>query len=164
MGIFSTPPPLREDIKAAISPLFFSASVHEKTQKNGLERVAKSQEAILGALKPGEDITVIIPCYAGNTGYHGLAIATSERVLELTGKRISTEIPLAEIVDVKRMASPHGTFLLVLISDTAAPFAQFAHGDLSNRSTRTYWDNVMQVPMLTRDLMTDFIQKTGFSE
>jgi hypothetical protein len=74
--------------------------------------------------------------------HHAGRVSRSERALELIGKRIAKEIPLSGTVDVNRLASPHGTFMLAL-SDTAAPFAQFAQGDLRNRSTRVYWDNAI---------------------
>jgi len=163
MGLFSPPLPLRDEIKAAISPFLFLEDVSKKTQQDGQSKIAKSQEAILAALKPGEELIVIVPCYAGNTGYDGLAIATTERLLHFKGSRISKEMSRSSLADVDRMASPHGTFLLALISEKAAPFAQFATGDLRNRSTQVYWEGTIQVPMLTRPLMEDFIRKTGFS-
>jgi hypothetical protein len=163
MGLFSSPPPLRDDIKAAISPFLF-VDVQKKTQQDGLSKIAKSQEAILAALKPGEELIAIVPCYAGNTGYAGLAIATSERLLDFKGSRIRKEMSRSSLAAVKRMASPHGTFLLALISEKAAPFVQFAGGDVRNKSTQLYWEGTIQVPMLTQSLMEDFIQKTGFSE
>ena len=163
MGLFSSPPPLRDEIKAAISPFLF-VDVQKKTQQDGLSKIAKSQEAILAALKPGEELIAIVPCYAGNTGYAGLAIATTERLLDLKGGRIRKEMSRSSLAAVKRMASPHGTFLLALISEKAAPFAEFARGDLRNKSTHLYWEGTIQVPMLTQSLMDDFIQKAGFSE
>jgi hypothetical protein len=164
MGLFSSPPPLCDELKGAISPYLFLEDVSKKTQQDGQSRIAKSQEALLATLKPGEEFIVIVPCYAGNTGYDGLAIATTERLLHFKGRRISQEMSRSSLADVKRMASPHGTFLLALISEKAAPFAQFATGDLGNRSTKMYWEGTIQVPMLTQLLMDDFVQKAGFSD
>jgi len=164
MGLFSSPPPLRDEIKAAISPFLFLEDVSKKTQQDGQAKIAKSQDAILASLKRGEELIVIIPCYAGNTGYDGLAIATTERLMRFKGNHIAKEMSRSSLADVKRMASPHGTFLLALISEKAAPFAQFARGDLRNKSTHLYWEGTIQVPMLTQSLMDDFIQKAGFSD
>jgi hypothetical protein len=164
MGLFSSPPPLRDEIKAAISPFLFADDVQKKSQQDGQSRIAKSQEAILSALKTGEELIAIVPCYAGNTGYYALAIATTKRLLDFKGGRIRKEMSRSSLADVKRMASPYGTFLLALISEKAAPFVQFAGGDPRNKSTHLYWEGTIQVPMLTQSLMEDFIQKTGFSE
>jgi hypothetical protein len=163
MGLFSSPPALLDEVEAVVSPFLFEEAIGEKTQQGALARIAKSQDALLAALKPREELIVIVPCYAGNTGYGGLAVVTTERLLHFIGSRIVKEIPRTSLADVERMASPHGTFLLALISEKAAPFSQFANGDLRNRSTKIYWEGTIQVPMLTQPLMDDFVQKAGFS-
>lgn len=164
MGLFSSPPALRDEVKAAISPFLFADNVHQKTQADGQLRVAKSQEALLGALKPGEEILVIVPCYAGNTGYAGLVISTTERLLEISGKHVYKEMARSSLADVKRMASPHGSFLLALISEKAAPVSDFAQSDpRNNRSARVYWEGTIQVPILTQQMMNHFVQSTGYS-
>lgn len=163
MGLFSSPPPpLRNDVKAAITPFLFADDVREKTRADSQSKIAKSQETLLGALNANEKLAVIVPVYDG--GYAGLVVATTERLLELKGKRIAKQFSLSSLAAVERMTSPHGTFLLALISDEALPFAKFALGEGRNRSTQLYWAGTIQAPILTKAMMDHFVQATGYSE
>jgi hypothetical protein len=159
VALFSSPPPLAEDVKGAVSPFFFLDEVGRRDQKQGLAKLATSQEAITSALRSGEQLVVIVPCFAQNTGYDGLCVVTSERILHIKGRRVTKEMNRSDLADVIRMATPSGHFLLQFVSRAAAPFAPFAHGDLRNQGTMKFWTGTIQVALSTSELLEDLAAK-----
>ena len=155
MGLFSSSPPLDNEIQAFVSPLWTESEVGRRDYKAGLSKVADSQETIRSAMQPGEFLNLIVPCIANNTGYYGLCVVTSERLMQIKGRRVEKQFKKADLADVKQMAHPSGHFLVQLISRKAAPFAAFA-GQQSPGGTK-FWEGTIQSPISTEDLLDHLV-------
>ena len=153
MPLFSPPPQLEKDVQAAISPFLFLDDVGAKLQKKSLSVVAKCQGGLRAALRPNEELVVIVPCDVG------VAVVTSDRILTC-GKWVGKQMPRSDLADVNRSATPFGDFLLAFVSRQAQPFAAFALDQSFGKSTQKYWEGTIQVRgIFTVELMDDLAQK-----
>lgn len=156
MGFFSSPPPLNDAVGVFVSPFWTIQEVGKRDYNTGLSKLADAQDTIQSALRPGESLTVIVPCIAQNTGYEGLLVVTSDRIVHVKGRRIVREIAKSDLADVRQLATHMGHFLLQLVSRKAAPFEAFAFHS-GSKAGINFWEGTIQVPIATNDLMEHLV-------
>lgn len=163
MGLFSAAPPLRDEMRGAITPFLYT-DAPDKDQKRCIDKIASMQDAIISTLNGGEELIVIVPCVANNTGWDGAVVATSERILHVKGGKIRKQMPRGDLADVKRLVSPNGHFIVQLISRSAAPYESFAGGDVRQKSTQLFHEGTIQVPIQGQNMMDDLLTKVGYED
>ncbi|MER7590902.1 hypothetical protein ABTW72_25530 [Micromonospora sp. NPDC127501] len=152
MGLFSSTTPLTSKYADALSPYFEPDEVGKRAYRTGCEKLAAGQGAIDASLRSGEDLLTIVPGFL-NGGFERLAVLTSQRVMEFK-RKLEREIAVSEVAEVERMVHVSGTFMVLIISKKALPYAPMRNSN--SAAGMKFHENSLLLYMSTPDLAQHF--------